>query len=447
MSLFSSFILIFLCLFCLIVCSHAISNSFSVELIHRDSYKSPLYNPTQTEFQKTINALHRSTNRVNYINKRISFTQNKLESFLTYDDGEYLMSYFVGTPPFKVYGILDSGSNLIWIQCKPCNICYNQTSPIFNPSKSSSYQKISCSSSRCKSREEDISCSKDKDSCEYTLDYGRGAKTQGDLILETITLQSTSGSTVSFPNIVIGCGHTNNLSYTGKSSGVVGLAIGSTSLIKQLGSSINERFSYCLIDYRNANQSSKLNFGDAAIVYGSDVVSTPIVKMIGNNQTDYYYLHLKAVSVGSKRITYSGFKLKGINASTHNIQLDSGTTVTYVPRHFYHRLESAVKKKVKLVRFHDDSGSFNLCYNTTSKQPTTKQSNFPVIIAHFSGGDVKLDPKGYFLSLYEGIECFSFFPIKSDLGIMGNTLQVNYLVGYDLKNNIVSFKPTDCSKY
>ncbi|XP_058725590.1 aspartic proteinase CDR1-like [Vicia villosa] len=403
---------------------------------------SPVYNPTQTKSQKTINSLYRSINRANYIYEEYSFSKNKPTSSLIYDEGEYLMSYFVGTPPFKVYGILDSGSNLIWIQCKPCIICYNQTTPIFNPSKSSSYQKISCSSSRCKSREEDISCSKDRDSCEYTLDYGRGGKTQGDLILETISLESTSGSIISFPDIVIGCGHTNTLSDTGKSSGVVGLAIGPMSLIKQLGSSFNERFSYCLIDYRNVNQSSKLNFGDAAIVSGNNVVSTPMVKMIGNNQTDYYYLNLKAVSVGDKRIKYSGFKNKGINASTHNILLDSGTTMTFVPRHFYYRLESAVKKAIKLPRFYDDSGAFNLCYNTTFKKP-----KFPLIVAHFSGGDVKLDSKGTFRSLSEGIECFSFFPHERDLGIFGHSVQVNYLVGYDLKNNIVSFKPTDCSKY
>lgn len=448
MSQFSSFIVIFFFFLSLVVCSYAINNGFSIELIHRDSYKSPLYNPAQNKSQQIINVLHRSINRVNYINQEFSLTKDKLNLSLTYDDndGEYLMSYSIGTPPFKVYGLLDSGSNLIWLQCKPCDICYNQTYPIFNPSKSSSYQNIPCSSSACKSTEEVASCSHDRDVCEYTLDYGRGTKTHGDLIWETITLESTSGSIVSFPKIMIGCGHTNTWR-TAKNSGIIGLGIGPMSFIKQLGSSTKGRFSYCLIDHRNVNLSSKISFGDAAIVSGDNVVSTPMVKMIGNNQVDYYYLNLKAVSVGSKRIKYSGFKNKGINASTHNILLDSGTTITFVPRHFYHRLESAVKKMVKLERFHDDSGLYNLCYYTTSKQSTSKQPNYPAIVAHFSGGDVKLDSKGYFSFLSKGIECFSIFPHERDLGIYGNNAQVNYLVGYDLKNNIVSFKPTDCSKY
>ncbi|AES68109.1 eukaryotic aspartyl protease family protein, putative [Medicago truncatula] len=72
--------------------SHALNNGFSVELIHRDSFKSLLYHPTETKFERI----------------------------------------------FNVYGSIDTGSDLVWLQCKPCNICYKQTSPIFNPSKSSS---------------------------------------------------------------------------------------------------------------------------------------------------------------------------------------------------------------------------------------------------------------------------------------------------------------------
>ncbi|XP_058777063.1 aspartic proteinase CDR1-like [Vicia villosa] len=443
---FSSFIFAFFALSSLIVCSHAINSDFSVELIHRDSYKSPLYNPTQTKFQQIINDAHRSINRSNYINQKISLTKTKFESSLTYDDGAYLISYYDGTPPFKVYAFLDSGSNLIWIQCKPCNVCFNQTSPIFNPSKSSSYKNIPCYSSRCKTTEAETFCSKDRDACQYTLGYDLNTNTQGDLILETITLKSTFGSMVSFPKIMIGCGY-NNSFYSGKSSGIVGLGTGPLSLIRQLGSFIDERFSYCLVDDTNVNLSSKLNFGDAAKVSGKNVVSTPMVKLVGNQQEEYYYLTLKAVSVGSKRIKYKGFKNKGVNASTHNILIDSGTTVTFVPRHFYHKLESTVKKVVKLERFHDDSGNYNLCYNTTLKKNTSKPPNFPVITAHFSGGDVKLDSKGSFKSLSKEIKCLAIFPQKYDFAIFGNKAQVNYLVGYDLKKNIVSFKPTDCSKY
>ncbi|XP_058777059.1 aspartic proteinase CDR1-like [Vicia villosa] len=444
MSHFLHFIFIFICISCLLVISHATNSGFSVELIHRDSLRSPLYNPTQTQFQRNFNVVHRSINRANYFYKKLSSTKNNLGSYMPSDNGgQYLMGYSVGTPPFKVYGIVDTGSNLNWLQCKPCNPCYNQTSPIFDPSKSSSYKNIPCSSKTCKSME-NTSCSYRRDACQYTLDYGHGTYTNGDLSVETFTLDTASGSFVSFPKIVMGCGHNNgNSMYNGPSSGIIGFGNGDTSLIKQLGSSIGGKFSYCLIDDYNSKskRSSKLSFGDDAIVSGDNVVSTPMVKMIGNFTKDNYFVTMKAFSVGNKRIKYKGFKRVWTNASTDNIIIDSGTPICILPHRVYYRMESVIKKMVKLPRFKDPTGIFPLCYNTTSKQ------NFPPITAHFKGGDVKLDSRGSFYSLDKGVECFAFRPYKNGLGIFGNLAQVNHLVGYDLNKNIVSFKPMDCTKY
>ncbi|XP_058776805.1 aspartic proteinase CDR1-like [Vicia villosa] len=291
---------------------------------------------------------------------------------------------------------------------------------------------------------EDTSCSYGRDASQYTLDYGNGIDTHGDLSEETLTLDFASGSFVSFPKIVIGCGQNNSEPlYNGPNSGVIGFGSGDTSLIKQLGSSIGGKFSYCLIEEHTSksNRSSKLNFGDDAIVTGDNVVSTPIIKMIGNRQKDYYYLTMKAFSVGNTRIKYRGFKREGTNASTHNIIIDSGTNVCILPHRVYYKMESAVKKVVKLPHFQDDTDTFRLCYNTTSKQ------NFPSITAHFKDAYVKLDSKGAFYSLYKGVECFAFIPYKNGLGLFENMAQVNYLVGYDLNKNMVSFKSTNCTNY
>jgi hypothetical protein len=440
MSHFSFLTLILFFLSYLIAFSHALNNGFSVELIHRDSFKSPLYHPTETKFQRIFNIVRRSINRDIHFTKTSSAKKNYV-STLTSDEGEYLMSYSIGTPPFKVYGWIDTGSDYVWLQCKPCNICYNQTSPIFNPSKSSSYKKISCSSRTCKSVE-NSSCYHDDDACEYTSRYGDGSYSQGDLSMETLTLDFTSDISVSFPNILIGCRHNNNLPYinTDHGSGIIGFGLGPTSLINQLGSLIGGKFSYCLNSAFDPNLSSKLNFGDAAIVSGDNVVSTPIVRPTSGKPT--YYITLEAFSVGNKRIKYKGFKREGTNIPTKTIVIDSGTVGTFLPHKFYTKLESVVAKAVKLERVQDHTSGSNLCYNTTSKR-----SNFPVIIAHFRGADVKLDSKGTFFPIKEGIECFAFRPSYYGNAIFGNLAQNNFLVGYDLKNNIISFKPTDCTKY
>ncbi|KAI4302186.1 hypothetical protein MLD38_037967 [Melastoma candidum] len=62
----------------------------------------------------------------------------------------YLVTVSLGTPGKKLQLIMDTGSDVTWTQCSPCvTSCYNQTDAIFDPSKSSTYANISCSSSIC----------------------------------------------------------------------------------------------------------------------------------------------------------------------------------------------------------------------------------------------------------------------------------------------------------
>ncbi|GAU43732.1 hypothetical protein TSUD_365820, partial [Trifolium subterraneum] len=157
------------------------------------------------------------------------------------------MTYSVGTPPFNIYGIVDTGSDIVWLQCEPCEQCYNQTTPIFNPSKSSSYKNIHCASDLCKSVRRS-SCN-EQALCEYTIQYGDKSHSAGDISIETLTLDSTTGHSVSFPKTVIGCGHSNTGTFRGAASGIVGLGIGPVSLTTQLKSSIGGKFSYCLLPY------------------------------------------------------------------------------------------------------------------------------------------------------------------------------------------------------
>ncbi|KAF3948787.1 hypothetical protein CMV_025258 [Castanea mollissima] len=55
----------------------------------------------------------------------------------------------VGKPSKPFYMVLDTGSDVNWLQCQPCSDCYQQSDPIFNPSDSVSYNPLSCASSQC----------------------------------------------------------------------------------------------------------------------------------------------------------------------------------------------------------------------------------------------------------------------------------------------------------
>ncbi|XP_020240050.1 aspartic proteinase CDR1 [Cajanus cajan] len=432
MASYSLFIsLVLFCLNNLISLSKAHNNGFSVEIIHRDSISSPLYRATETEFERVVNAVRRSINRANHLGQSL-VSPNTAEATVEGYEGEFLMSYSVGTPPFQLYGIVDTGSDIIWLQCEPCEECYNQTTPIFDPSKSKTYKTLPCTSTTCKSARR-FSCSGEK--CQYSINYGDGSHSQGDLSVETLTLGSTSGSSVQFPKTLLGCGHSNTGTFHGKASGIVGLGGGPMSLITQLGSSIAGKFSYCLAPlFTESKSSSKLNFGDAAVVSGAGTVSTPILPQEGKI---FYFLNLEAFSVGNKRIEFGSS-----NSSNEegNIIIDSGTTLTLLPDDVYSNLESAVADAVKLERVEDPSNLLSLCFQSTSNE-----LDVPIITAHFSGADVKLNPINTFVEVADGIVCLAFRS-SDTLAIFGNLAQQNLLVGYDLKKNILSFEPTDCSK-
>ncbi|XP_057452730.1 aspartic proteinase CDR1-like [Lotus japonicus] len=428
-----SVLTLLLCLYCITSHAHSLNNGFSVELVHRDSLKSPLHRPSESQFQKVANSMRRSIGRAaKRFNKANYAPINIPESSVSPDSvGEYIMSYSIGTPLVKVFGDFDTGSEVVWLQCNPCEKCYNQTtSPIFDPSKSTTYTSIPCASELCKSFS-DTYC--EKTTCEYNITYADGTYTKGDIGVDTLTLDSTNGSLISFPRTVIGCGH-NNAGFEKETSGVVGIGVGPVSLISQLGSSIHG-FSYCLVPiFSNSNVSSKLNFGDDVVISGNGSVNVPIVP--GSDKI-FYYFNLEAFSVGDKRVEFGNSSSGGDEG---NIIIDTGTVLTLLPPDDYSRLESAVADAVKLERVQDPNKVLSLCYKAT-----LKQLEFVKVTAHFKGADLQLNSLNTFVEVSDGINCLAF--TASDIGAtFGNLAQQNFLIGYDLQKKIVTFKPTDCTK-
>lgn len=124
-----------------------------------------------------------------------------------------------------------------------------------------------------------------------------------------------------------------------------------------------------------------------------------------------------------------------------NIIIDSGTTLTLLPVEFYSKLESEVARHISLRRVEDPQKTLSLCYSTNSL--TIKA---PIITVHFRGADVNLNPLNTFVKVSPDTSCFAFSPNPSG-SIFGNLAQMNFLVGYDIRKGLVSFTPTDCTKF
>lgn len=88
-------------------------------------------------------------------------------SGLSQGSGEYFTRIGVGTPPKYAYMVLDTGSDIVWLQCAPCRKCYTQTDPVFDPSKSRSFSTVRCGSPLC--RRLDVSGCSRRRSCLYQV--------------------------------------------------------------------------------------------------------------------------------------------------------------------------------------------------------------------------------------------------------------------------------------
>ncbi|GAV77572.1 Asp domain-containing protein [Cephalotus follicularis] len=426
---FTSAINLFILYLSLTSIVEAHNGGFSVELIHRDSPKSPFYNPLETDSQRLARALRRSVIHA-YHSSLHSLSSNAPKAEIISNHGEYLMNISIGTPPVPILAIADTGSDLIWTQCKPCAQCFKQDAKLFDPFFSTTYGSVSCSSRQCQNLS-GTSCLKGG-VCQYFISYGDNSHSSGDLAVDTLTLTSTTRRPVAFPNIVFGCGHDNAATFDAKSTGIVGLSGGNVSLISQLSSSIGGKFSYCLVPVLGSDVSSQMNFGTDAMFSGYGVVSTPLLQ----NNDIFYYLTLEAVSVGNHRIEFEDSSL-GTNEG--NIIIDSGTTLTFLPLKLYAGLESAIVRMVRAKRVNDPNGVLNLCYNALS------DSIVPPITVHFKGADVRLNPLNTFIEVAESVLCLAIKPITNGAAVYGNLAQMNFLVGYDLEKKIISFKNTDCT--
>ncbi|KAL6176135.1 hypothetical protein ACLB2K_052771 [Fragaria x ananassa] len=401
-----------------VISTTTITTSFTVDLIHRDSPLSPSYDSSTTHFRRLHESFLRSIARASRFTHAAATPT--IESTVISSSGEYLMNLSVGTPPVQLLGIADTGSDLIWTQCKPCKQCFNQNPPLFDPAHSSTYKTLPCQSN----------------TCQYSYRYGDRSYTHGSLSVETFIVGK-----VSLPKIVFGCGHDNGGTFDESGSGLIGLGGGPLSFISQLSKSTNGgKFSYCLVPTAaKSDVASKISFGSASIVSGAGTVSTSLVSKQPNT---FYYLTLEAISVGEKKVLYKSQSNKAVAGSEGNIIIDSGTTLTLLPPGFHDDVVAVLEAAINAERVSDPRGVLSLCFKSKKDD-----IGVPVITAHFSGGaDVKLNALNTFARVEDDMVCFTMIP-ADDVAIFGNLAQINFLVGYDLDEGTVSFKPTDCTKH
>nr|XP_028962216.1 aspartic proteinase nepenthesin-2-like [Malus domestica] len=132
---------------------------------------------------------------------------------------EFMANISIREPQVPQLISIDSGSNVVWVQRLPCTKCLEQTSPIFYPSKSSTYTQFPCSSSNCTINDDKCDPS---NNYKFSRRYAGGSIVDGLVGTEKFTFETSDEGISTVPDVVFGCASHTDPHY-GKASGILGL--------------------------------------------------------------------------------------------------------------------------------------------------------------------------------------------------------------------------------
>nr|XP_043618456.1 protein ASPARTIC PROTEASE IN GUARD CELL 2 [Erigeron canadensis] len=348
--------------------------------------------------------------------------------------GEYFVRIGVGTPSQSQYMVVDSGSDVVWVQCLPCKQCYQQSDPLFDPAKSATFEAVSCGSTVCDHAETTAGCRGHGGGrwCRYEVSYGDGSFTRGTLALETLTLGNTF-----IRNVAIGCGHRNQGLFIG-AAGLLGIGAGSISLVSQLGGEVGGAFSYCLVS-RGTDSLGSLEFGRESLPSDS-AVWVPLLR--NPRAPSFYYVGLSGLGVGGVQVSIPEPIFKLSDMGHGGVVMDTGTAVTRLPNEAYTSFRDAfIAQTTNLPRARPNT-IFDTCYNLNGFVTV----RVPTVSFYFSGGPILTLPAGNFLIPVDdvGTFCFAFAPTSSGLSIIGNIQQEGIQISFDSVNGRMGFGPNIC---
>ncbi|XP_072966277.1 aspartyl protease family protein At5g10770-like isoform X2 [Typha angustifolia] len=413
------------------------SDEQRLNLVHQHGPCSPLHRKKNLSHKKILN---NDQSRVDWLHHRISSSTSKQQDKLldsldsatiparsgnSLSTGNYIVSIGIGTPKRDFSVVFDTGSDVTWIQCKPCvSYCYPQQEPLFDPLQSSTYANISCGSPYC-SQLNSYGCS--GSGCLYSVQYGDKSYTVGFFAQDTLTLTPSNV----IQNFRFGCGEKNKGIF-GRAAGLLGLGRAMTSLVSQAYQMYGGVFSYCIPP--TASSMGYLSFGSSSAM--TNVKYTPMLAK--PNTPSFYYLNLVAISVGGQQLSIPPSVF-----STAGTIIDSGTVITRLPPAAYSALRTAFKQNMAGYKSAPGDSLLDTCYDFTGYNNIT----IPTVELHFDGSvTANMDASGilYVYSISQACLAFAGNSDPDSIAIFGNTQQRTFNVVYDVSKKVIGFSPGGC---
>jgi len=362
--------------------------------------------------------------------------------------GLYYAKIGIGTPPKDYYMQVDTGSDIMWVNCIQCTECPKRSSlgidlTLYNIEDSETGKLVPCNQEFClEINGGPLTGCTANDSCPYLQIYEDGSSTAGIFVKDAVQYAQISGdlqTTSSNGSIIFGCGARQSgdlgSSHDEALDGILGFGKSNSSIISQLASSgqVKKIFAHCL---DGVNGGGIFAIGH---VVQPKVNMTPLVP----NQP-HYNVNMTSVQVGHIKLNISKEVFEA--GDRKGTIIDSGTTLAYLPEMVYEPLVSKIisqQPDLKVQTIHDEYTCF--------QYSDSVDDGFPPVIFNFENSlSLKVYPHEY-LFLFEGLWCIGWqnngvqSRDRMNLTLLGDLVLSNKLVLYDLENQAIGWTEYNCS--
>ncbi|KAM3361150.1 protein ASPARTIC PROTEASE IN GUARD CELL 1-like [Capsicum galapagoense] len=353
-----------------------------------------------------------------------------------YVNGEYVASFTIGGEQIKNYLLIDTGSDLIWWQCKPCTEggCYNQADPIYAAPNSGTYEKLDCvaKSESCFTSNL-ISCDQRTRECIYDVTYADKRRTKGWIAGDVITFVLDQNQ----ERILFGCGRdqtSGDGSFGPEYAGIAGLG----RRVLTSGYSLPSQFeadimSMCLPGLHSESATISFHTTPFDNSISAELLPNPAYP-------NFYFVNLYKVFINEREIP-----LNPSIAIESGCVVDTGTVITNFPRDIYNVFRDTFRQEVQDLTLVDNPtpGAFDTCYNVD----LGVVPNFPIVRMHFSGqnpNNMVLLTHQQVVTYFHGLYCLAFHAWDEGFTILGNYQLQGIGLTFNTAENTLSFQLNVC---
>lgn len=355
--------------------------------------------------------------------------------------GEYVAAFLLGSDEVKNLLLIDTGSDLVWWQCGPCeeNKCYKQITPLYFPTNSKTFRRIDCSSRCLDDVYKTYECNPFNE-CVYDIKFTGGPRSKGFMADDVIAfILPHRPIRVSF-----GCGKDQMVgrkNFSGDFSGVLGLGrivnIGSYSLPSQFKADL---MSMCLPGFYSG-KASTLSF------HTTPWPRITSAKLLTNHKHPlFYYVNLYKVFINDKVIPVHPSWWALTKEGGGGVLVDTGTIITRFPTDLYIVFRYIFRSEVTDIPMVQQSSVkiLDTCYKA---DPDGPELYFPVVKLYFGSVNSKnmlLLAKERVMVHFDGYYCLAFTGWNRSHSIIGGNQLQGIGLTFDTSENTLSFDLDAC---